>query len=148
MLDPEYNVQFAITEDEFRNFGRLLAEQGIMVSIKHRRTEEDLEQGTVSILSHSGKLQHDGREFTYLVDRERTGYCLMVRAPDHGAPLGKAIVEAVRRAFPQPDAGELFLSRESFIEKTIGCVVSAGCLGLIAALIFFLIFGITTYFKW
>jgi len=142
------DVDFTLTEEGFRSYERLLAEQDITVCPKARDTVEDLEESTISI-TISGMLKHGGREFVYDVHQDRDSHRLSVHAFEHGPVPGEAIKAAVERAFPQSKPVipvHPKVKRELDIFSVITTVCCLGLIILFAALCFFAVIGIRSFF--
>jgi len=143
------DVDFKLSEEAFRNYEALLAEQGIVACPKARDTVEDLNEHKISFFSISGMLQFEGREFRYNVQQDQSGYRLDVHAFDHGRDPGKAIVAAIERVFPQPKRGILTQPRPKEETSKFRVFTTLGCLGFIilfGALCFFAAIGLRSFF--
>jgi hypothetical protein len=145
---PEVN--FELTEEAFRDYERLLVEQGVVVKPMGRDTAEDLVKGTVSIFNISGVLEHDGREFPYNVQQDRAGHHLTVHAFDHGQAPGEALRSAIALAFPQPNPPVRPKPEGPQIANPWKLGATVGCFALIVlfgALCFFAVIGFRSFFR-
>ena len=143
------DVDFKLSEEAFRNYEALLAEQGIVARPTARDTVEDLKEHKISFFSISGMLQFEGREFRYNVQQDQFGYRLDVHAFDHGRDPGKAIVAAIEKVFPQSERGILTQPRPKEETSKFRVFTTLGCLGFIilfGALCFFAAIGLRSFF--
>ncbi len=144
------DVDFTLTEEDFKSLGQRLPEQGIAVRPKSRETFEDLEKGCISHVCTSGILVFCNCEFIYHVWQDTRGYRLTIDAFAHRHGVGVALVAAIKRAYPQPEhsfpdrpapAGKLDKSR---VVNSMGCI---GVLLFLCVICFFAVWGIWSFFR-
>jgi hypothetical protein len=148
------DVDFTLTEENFKVHEKLLDDQGVKVFPKSRETVEDLEKGGISHVCTSGILVFRECEFIYHMFQNAKGYRLNVEAFSHSSGLGDGLVAAIKCMFPQtfPPSALNLPSRsvparkldKSQIVNGISCI---GMLLLFCAACFFAAMGIRSFFK-
>ena len=144
------DVTYVLTEDRYARYESLLAEQGVTVLPKSRETLEVLETPSESMFSVHGLVSHEGREFRFTIQRDQFGHHFYLYPFEDGVAGGKAVMDAVERAFPQPKRGVLQQPRPKRKWDTSRIFNTAGCLGIIlfiAAVCFFAAVGIRHLFR-
>lgn len=148
------DVDFTLTEENFKAHEKLLNDQGLQVVPKSRETVEDLEKGGISHVCTSGILVFRECEFIYHIFQDAKGIRLTVDAFSHSKSVGEDLVTAITRIFPQTfppsvsNLGSRSRPARKLDKNTI--VNSIGCLGiliLLAAVCFFAAFGVAKFFK-
>ena len=144
------DVDFTLTDENFKSLEQTLSGQGIKICPKSRETVEDLEKGGISHVRTSGILVFRECEFIYHIFENAEGYRLTVDAFTNHRSLGAALVGVLMDAYPQPEPGFPSLPLptrkldKSRVVSNVGCI----CVWLfIGAVCFFCVLGIRGLFK-
>src|SRR5262249_52047725 len=140
---------YTLTEDACSRYDSILAAQGIRFEAKSRNTFELLDGSLPTICIH-GCLCHEDKEFPFTIQKSANGHHLKVEPLQHGQAHAERFMEALERAFPQPERGILHRPKPERgweLGPVIVSVACLGCLTLVAATCFFAVVGIRSWLR-